>query len=320
MVNTELKMEGGRGVELIDHCRREVFKRLWAHYTQLVPDVQRLIQAFKTRGEEWTEDHVAYRTLPGEFTGAHILQGLFETLGYTRKDDYFFDAKQLKAFWLCPPDVQGHTRDASPKIFISELIPTRFSSEFQEVIRRLGSQVTASPLRRIQQLRDQVKGGNQEAAEHMIRECVSLLTNLPAWCRPSIRDYEVLKKESEYASWTMLYGHQINHFTVSAHLLQSFQGIRPLADFLEKDLKVPMNHSGGMVKGTPDLLLEQISTMAVEIEYAFQEGVEKVPYGFVEFAYRYPLTGKQTDGQWQSYYQGFVTSNADKIFESTFKK
>ncbi|HYX31618.1 MAG TPA: DUF1338 domain-containing protein [Oligoflexus sp.] len=307
-------------MELIDQCRREVFKRLWAHYSQLVPIVPKLNQAFKDRGEDWTEDHVAYRTLPGEFTGAHILQGVFEALGYSRKDDYFFEAKQLKAFWLCPPDVQGHTRDASPKIFVSELIPTKFSSDFQEVIRRLGSQVTASPLRRIQQLRDQVRGGNQLAIEQMTRECVTLLTTFPSWSRPSLRDYEVLKKESEYASWTMLFGHQINHFTVSVHLLKSFQGIRAVADFLEKDLKVPMNHSGGVVKGTSDLLLEQISTMAVDIDYAFQEGVEKVPYGFVEFAYRYPMSDKKHDGLWQSYYQGFVTSNADKIFESTFKK
>jgi hypothetical protein len=306
-------------VERIDHCRREVFKRLWAHYSQLVPDVPKLIQAFQARGEEWTEDHVAYRTLPGEFTGAHILQGVFECLGYSRKDDYFFDAKQLKAFWLCPPDVQGHTRDASPKIFVSELIPTKFSPEFQEVVRRLTSQVTASPLRRIEQLRDQVKAGRKEAADLLIRECVSLLTTFPSWSRPSRRDYEVLKKESEYASWTMLYGHQINHFTVSVHLLNSFKGIKEVADFLEKDLKVPMNHVGGIIKGTPDLLLEQISTMAVDMDYEFQDGVETVPYGFVEFAYRYPLAGKKTDGQWQSYYQGFVTSNADKIFESTFK-
>ena len=213
-----------------------------------------------------------------------------------------------------------HTREASPKIFISELIPTKFSSEFQEVVRRLGSQVSASPLRRIQQLRDPVRNGHQMAADQLIRECVSLLTTFPSWNRPSIRDYEVLKKESEYASWTMLYGHQINHFTVSAHLLKSFDGIQALADFLEKDLKVPLNHSGGVVKGSPELLLEQISTMAVDIDYEFQEGVEKVPYGFVEFAYRYPLAGKKADGLWSSYYQGFVTSNADKIFESTFTR
>ncbi len=305
-------------MDLIGQCRREVFRRLWTHYNQLVPFVPKLIDTFKARGDEWIEDHVAYRTLPGEFTGYHILQGVFESLGYTRKDDYHFEAKQLRAFWLCPPDTQAHTREASPKVFVSELIPTRFSSEFQEVIRRLTSQVTASPLRRIHTLRDLVKAGKEEACDQLIQECVSLLTTFPSWSRPSLRDYEVLKSESEYASWTMLYGHQINHFTVSVHLMKTFQEIQSLAGFLEHDLKVPMNHSGGVVKGTPDLFLEQIASRAVDLDYEFQEGVERVPYGFVEFAYRYPLVGQKHDGQWQSYYQGFVTSNADKIFESTY--
>jgi hypothetical protein len=278
-----------------------------------------MMEAFQKRQDEWIEDHVAFRTLPGEHTGSHVLQGVFEALGYTRKDDYHFEQKQLKAFWMCPPDIHGHTREASPKIFISELIPSRFSSEFQEIIRRLSSQVVASPLARINALKIKVLSGDTNAAEELVRECTSLLTTLPSWSRPSVREYEVLKKESEYASWTMLFGHQINHFTVSVHLMKSFSDIHSLAAYLEKDLKVPMNTSGGVVKGTPALLLEQISTMAVDLDYEFQEGVAKVPYGFVEYAQRYPLAGKTHDGIWNSYYQGFVTSNADKIFESTFR-
>ncbi|MCX6128837.1 MAG: DUF1338 domain-containing protein [Proteobacteria bacterium] len=307
-------------MDLIGQSRHQVFKGLWAHYHQLVPFVPQLIQAFKTRGDDWIEDHVAFRTLPGEFTGCHVLQGIFESLGYTRKDNYHFEEKQLKAFWMCPPDIQGHTREAAPKVFISELLPTRFSAEFQEVIRRLSSQVSASPLRRIKLLGEQAKAGQQQAASELVRECVSALTHLPSWSRPGIHDYEVLKKESEYAAWTMLFGPQINHFTVSAHLMKSFKNIASLAEFLQRDLKIPMNIAGGVVKGTADLLLEQIASLAVELDFEFQEGVEKVPYGFVEFAYRYPLPGKTSDGLWGSYYQGFVTSNADKIFESTFKK
>ncbi len=303
----------------ISQCRREVFKQLWDHYFQLVPFAPQIVQAFQARQDAWIEDHVAYRTLPGEHTGSHVLQGLFEALGYTRKDDYHFEEKQLKAFWMCPPDTKGHSREASPKVFISELIPGRFSPEFQEVLRRLSSQVVASPLRRIQSFRERAKTGHVEASRSLVTECVALLTNFPAWNRPSVRDYEILKKESEYASWTMLFGNQINHFTVSSHLMKTFPKIQAVADFLENELKVPMNHSGGVVKGTAELRLEQIATMAADVDYEFQEGVERVAYGFVEFAHRYPLEGRKSDGAWESYYQGFVTSNADKIFESTFR-
>lgn len=303
----------------IKHCRQEVYKELWNRYFQQVPFAPQLVEVFRARQDEWIEDHVAYRTLPGPHTGSQILQGAFEALGYTRKDDYFFEAKQLRAFWMSPPDTSGHSREASPKVFISELIPGNFSPEFQEIVRRLTAQVTSSPLRRIQDLASKAKQGHSEAAASLVQECVNLLGGPPAWSRPSLRDYEILKKESEYASWTMLFGSQINHFTVSVHLMKTFPNIQSLGDFLDKDLKVPMNKSGGMVKGTPELRLEQIATMAADVDYLFQEGIERVPYGFVEFAQRYPLEGKSSDGSWQSYYQGFVTSNADKIFESTFR-
>ncbi len=304
-------------MDLISQARREVFQKLWTHYFSLVPFAPKLIDDFKKRGDEWIEDHVAYRTLPGEHTGAHILQGIFEALGYKRMDDYFFEEKQLKAFWLCPPDTEGHSREASAKIFVSELIPTKFSPEFQEVIRRYAQQVSASPLSNIHKLAALTKQGDKAAKDQLVIECASYLTALPPWNRASLRDYEVLRKESEYAGWTALFGNQINHFTVSVHLMKTFESIHPLAKFLDEDLKVPMNKVGGIVKGTPDLLLEQISTKAADVAYNFQEGVMNIPYGFVEFAYRYALENKKHDGAWKSYYQGFVTSNADKIFEST---
>jgi hypothetical protein len=305
-------------VDLIKQSRRDVFSKLWTHYFSLVPFAPKLVDDFKKRGDEWIEDHVAYRTLPGEHTGAHILQAVFEALGYKRMDDYNFEEKQLKAFWMCPPDIDAHSREASPKVFISELIPTKFSPEFQEIIRRYCSQVTASPLPLIKELREKAKNGDKEAAAQFVAETSAFLSSLPSWSRPSLKDYEVLRKESEYAGWTLLFGNQLNHFTVSVHLMKTFENIHPLVQFLDKDLKVPMNKAGGgIVKGTPDLLLEQISTMAAAVPYNFQDGLMSVPYGFVEFAYRYPQAGKKHDGAWHSYYQGFVTSNADKIFEST---
>ncbi len=305
-------------MDLIAQSRREVFAKLWTHYFSLVPFAHKLIDDFRRRGDEWIEDHVAYRTLPGEFTGAHILQGVFEALGYQRMDDYKFEEKQLAAFWMCPPDISAHSREASPKIFISELIPNKFPAEFQEIIKRYTDQVKVSPLTSILALKEKVRTGDPQAKLQFEAECLGLLSTLPAWNRPTLKDYEILRKHSEYAAWTALFGNQINHFTVSVHLMKTFANIHPLVDFLDKDLKIAMNKSGGgIVKGTPDLLLEQISTMAVDVTYNFQDGQAKVPYGFVEFAYRYPLAGKQHDGKWSSYYQGFVTSNADKIFEST---
>lgn len=299
--------------------RKLVFQDLWNHYFQKVPFAKKMLDAFEVRKDSWVEDHVAYRTLPGTYTGSSQLQGLFEALGYTRKDDYRFEDKKLNAFWLAPPDIHGHSKESSPKIFISELEEKTFSPGFRAIINKYTRQAENSPLSKILDLSRQVRQGSKESEKQLVTECVAFLTSSPAWCRPTYADYQTLQKESEYAAWTLLFGPQINHFTVSVHLMSSFQNIHQLAAFLEQQVKIPMNHGGGLVKGTPDLLLEQIATMAASIDFSFQEGTRKVPYGFVEYAYRYTLPQQKPDGLWKSYYQGFVTSNADKIFESTFE-
>jgi len=68
------------------------------------------------------------------------------------------------------------------------------------------------------------------------------------------------------------------------------------------------------VKGTPEKLLEQSSTLADRVEVMFQEGKFTVPSCYYEFAKRY----EGADGK---LFSGFVAGSADKIFESTdFRK
>ena len=58
--------------------------------------------------------------------------------------------------------------------------------------------------------------------------------------------------------------------------------------------------------------------MAADLNYTFSDKTAVVKYGFVEFAKRYTLENALDDGMYDSYYQGFVVANANKIFESTF--
>ncbi|SMF81247.1 DUF1338 domain-containing protein [Pseudobacteriovorax antillogorgiicola] len=306
-------------MEAIDDCRQRVFKKLWTHYYDLVPYAPKIEADFKAKKDAWIEDHVAYRTLPGENTGKHVLQEAFEALGYKREDDYHFEEKNLDAFWMSPPDNQGESYEASPKIFISELMAEKFSQEFQDTVHEITKEVRVSPLPAIRDLLAKVKAGDESAKDGLVDHLTALLTEGPAWSRPSKGRYHILKSESDYAAWTYLFGHQINHFTVSVHLMDSFSSIQSLGEYLEGELNIPMNHSGGLVKGTAEIKLEQIATMAVKRPFTFQDGIEDVSYGFVEFAKRYPLEGRSDDHKWQSYYQGFVAANADKIFESTYK-
>ena len=73
-----------------------------------------------------------------------------------------------------------------------------------------------------------------------------------------------------------------------------------------------LNSAGGEVKGNQEELLEQSSIMADKMNVKFGANEETVPSCYYEFAKRYPDSSGKT-------YQGFVTTSADKIFESTNK-
>lgn len=305
-------------MSLLESCAHKVFAKLWKNYTDLVVDARTIEQSLRSKGDVWNEDHVAFRTLPGEHTGMHVLQAVFEALGYCRRDNYLFEEKQLDAFWLEPPGTKGkRCSEVAPKVFVSELMLPKFDKEFQDIINKAVSQVRQNPVPRIQALSADAKKGDQVAADQLVDECVAFLSRGAPWARPTVAEYERLRKDSEYAAWTMVFGFNINHFTVSVQLMKTFSDIHGLNDHIIKDLKIPMNTTGGLTKGTPDLRLEQSSTLAVQIPVLLQDGLKRLPYAFVEFAFRYPKSGFKADGMWDSYYQGFVSNNADKIFEST---
>jgi len=128
---------------------------------------------------------------------------------------------------------------------------------------------------------------------------------------PSLEDYLAALEESEYAAWLLVIGLRANHFTVSVDLLKTTNDIRDVLQFVQ-EAGYQINEAGGRVKGTPQSLLEQGSTMADKIEIEFSDGEKQhVPSCFYEFAKRH----RNEQGE---LYQGFIAANADKIFESTF--
>ncbi|WP_218082259.1 DUF1338 domain-containing protein [Anthocerotibacter panamensis] len=295
--------------------RSQVFTQLWQEYRARVALVPAIEDVLRGQGEPWIEDHIAFRTLPGAACGAGVLQRLFELLGYVRREDLYFEDKQLQAFWMEPPH-EAAVYTMLPKIFVSELIPARFSADFQATLAKYTDSLSATPLARMEHLQLQTRAGDLKAGEQLAAEILGYLAGRP-WQRPTFADYQRLLQQSEYAAWTLAFGNRVNHFTVSVHLMRRFPSLQAFNKFLTEHLQVPMNLSGGLIKGTPQSGLEQSSTRATGMAVLFQEGYQELPYAYVEFAFRHPLPGQQADGQWTSYYQGFVVGNADRIFDST---
>ena len=257
-----------------------VLESMWQDYLLLNPEAQRVVDTLRAEGESIVNDHIALRTFNVGVVALEECAKPFIAMGYEEKDEYFFDAKKLRAKHY---EFKGDP--STPKIFISELLVNEFSSEFQTIVNSLVSRISA----------DQVQRSN-------------FFHSGRPW-DVSLSQYETLLNESDYGAWMAAIGYRPNHFTVFINNLNKYSDIQTLNDFL-KSKGFKLNSSGGEIKGGPDVLLEQSSTLANRVEVEFTDGKKEVPSCYFEFAKRYPIVSGEL-------YQGFIAKSADKIFEST---
>ena len=147
----------------------------------------------------------------------------------------------------------------------------------------------------------------------------------PLWNLPTLKDYNLLLKESEYASWVIYNRYYLNHYTISVHeLCNEYNTLKKFNNLVE-GLGIILNDSGGVIKKSRDGLLLQSSSVANKIKAKFAKNEKKwISGSYVEFAERKVLPEFQSVQKeflkQEHRRDGFETSNADKIFESTFNK
>lgn len=258
---------------------QKLLENMWVDYCALNPAAKKIYDLFTAEGESVLNDHIALRTFRHPRLGLEAMAKTFKDLGYQEKKDYHFKTKKLYAKHY------EHSNEKMPKIFISELLIDQLS---------LGAQKTIEGV--IEQLSDSAITSPEFSYSGR------------SWDL-SYTVYEQLAAESEYASWVAAIGFRPNHFTVFVNSMKNYNTIEKVNQFLEAN-GYTLNSSGGKIKGTPDELLEQSSTMAELVRVGFSDGFHEVPGCYYEFARRY------TDAQGHLY-QGFVATSADKIFEST---
>lgn len=258
----------------------ELLKALWAKYTQMSPSAEQIHKSFESRGETIINDHIAFRTFNDPRVNIEVIAAPFKKLGYVSKGDYEFKEKKLFAHhYEIPND------ETAPKIFISELLLEQCSPELQAIVSKI---------------LDQIDFKNTDLS--------NLLLQGRLW-DISFEEYDLLQKESEYASWMYIFGFCPNHFTIFVNKLKSINSLEEVNN-LVKSIGFKLNDSGGEIKGSPEQLLEQSSTLADQVAVQFPEGEKRIPSCYYEFARRYAMPD-------QNLYQGFIAASADKIFEST---
>jgi hypothetical protein len=260
----------------------DLLGRLWEDYAAQNPQVQRIHRLLQERGETVVNDHIALRTYDDARVGIEVLAAPFIHYGYRPADDYTFPEKKLFARHY------EHDDETLPKVFISELKLAACSPGLREIVGRLVDQIPPQKLREL----------DCPAAGRL-------------W-ELGYEDYEALASESEYAAWVAAFGFRANHFTVLINALQSFEGLAELNAFL-KEAGFRLNDSGGEIKGSPGVYLEQSSTLADQVKVSFSDRAQEVPGCYYEFARRYRLP----EGVM---FHGFVARSAEKIFESTDRR
>lgn len=263
----------------------QFFDSLWESYIAVTPQANRIQTLFKSHGEQVLNDHVAFRTFANSPISLAKLEPQLESLGYKAYGAFRFENKHLVARCYKHPEHAD-----LPKIFLSELLVNELPENCQTILGKIIEQIP------------------EDAVQSPAIFWSGLL-----WEKPSLEDYETLTEHSEYAAWLSTMGLQANHFTVSINLLEKFTTIEEVNQLL-LDEGYKLNEVGGLVKGSPNVYLEQSSTMADKIDYHFKNGeVKTIPSCFYEFARRHAMP----DGK---IFDSFIEGNADKIFDSTNTK
>lgn len=257
-----------------------LFDNLWQNYVAVTPSAKSVHKLLgSSQQDDIINDHIALRTFNLEKVGLEKLAAHFKALGYEECGEYHFAAKKLYAKHY------EHADSSLPKVFISELLLDQCSDYLRDTITALVAQIPESAV-----------------------TADNFLYSGTHW-QVDQATYEKLLAESEYAAWVAAWGYRANHFTVNVNDLQSFDTLEQVNSAL-KAAGYLLNTSGGEIKGTPEVYLEQSSTLADLHPVQFSDGTATIPSCFYEFARRYPMSNGIL-------YTGFVAASADKIFEST---
>lgn len=117
-----------------------LFDHLWQNYTSRLCPSAAKVHALLEEGHPLQNDHIALRTFNLPKTGLDRMAAPFIALGYEPKGEYYFEGKKLYARHFELPG------EEAPKVFISELMVGRCSSELQLAVRNMVDQLDDSAL------------------------------------------------------------------------------------------------------------------------------------------------------------------------------
>ncbi len=288
--------------------------RLWDRYRKRVCHVASYEKVVAAHGGQFVNDHIAFRTFACQrpMMGIASVSRLFEALGYRAAGNYDFPDKQLSALHY------QHPHPEFPKLFISELrvweLPGDARAAIENVVTSHRAPLESSVLAALSRLNSEPLSESEE--QQLLATAQHWIEQLP-WDPPEKSAVEQLNQVSQYASWVLVHGYNVNHFTslINSHGVDSLGDIEKTVAALQA-AGVPMKSE---IEGAPGSKLRQTATAAAVIDVAVrnQGKAAQMPwtYAYFELAERGnvvdPASGKSRR------FEGFLGPQATQLFEMT---
>lgn len=292
-------------------ARQAVIQHLWQHWRSHSPEARQIEKGLQQKGyNSFVLDHFAIIDLPSTHSGISALRELFSLIGYQERGRGYLPDKQNDFLWMAEEDSPHCTAlEALPQVVVADFRLHELPSDIKNIIEKYAAQTTAPPLADIKQLTNPAE---------ISRVICDYLNTGRDWPLPTVSDFLTVHKFNELLAWVLVFGRKPNHFTVSVHLLSSFQDLADFNRFIEQDMGLPLNPDGGFIKGKKESGIAQSSTKGTLRKVQLADGEVELPTDFTEFVWRFPISSA-TPVMWRDYFTGFVAQHADYVIESLYK-
>lgn len=299
---------------------KNIIHDLWMTYQHNNLQMQQVSASLKAKGLNPILDHFAIIDLPGPYSGIPTLSQIFKLLGFQERGRDYLHNKQNDFVWMAMADCET-TRviEVLPQVVVADFRLEDFSPKAAAIIEKYAKKSTPFPF-------DQAQTLMAQSQTEALRALIVNYLSTRDWPLPTLAEYHTVREFNELIAWVLVFGRQPNHFTLSTHLLSFFENFETFQCFIEEEVGLPLNKEGGKVKGNEHVGIKQGATCDQLTQIKLCDGEIKIPTGFVEFVWRYPLHNQQfpintiKDRLWGEFYTGFIAQQANRIIESLYLK
>lgn len=307
-------------MDLLKQTRLKLIDLLWQSYKKNTRQAEAINYSLtQIHHCPITLDHLAIIDLPGPATGINPLCQIFSTLGFTVQGRDYLPEKQNEFLWMAETDAfDKPVANVLPQVVLADFRLDEMPINIRKIIYKYATQAKLSPVAEVQKLCGNILLGKDNAQKQLIKLLASYFLERD-WPLPEVKEFQEIQEFNELLAWTLVFGRIPNHFTISVHLLQhKFPTLHSFNEFVINTLKIPLNSSGGIIKGCVKTGIEQSSTLGSPSQVQLANGAITIPNRFIEFVWRYPINNKDKPIYWNDYYTGFMPQNANHVIESLY--